>query len=35
MQLLPSLVRSKADGAALMRARWDAERRLHEMQKQH
>jgi len=33
MQLLPPIVRSKADGAALMRARWAAERRLHETRK--
>lgn len=26
LQLLPPLVRSKAEGAMLMRARWDAER---------
>jgi len=33
MQLLSPMIRSKADGAALMRARWDAERRLHELRK--
>lgn len=33
MQLLSPMIRSKADGVALMRARWDAERRLHEMRK--
>jgi hypothetical protein len=33
MQLLSPIIRSKADGAALMRARWDAERKLLEMRK--
>ncbi|KIM84641.1 hypothetical protein PILCRDRAFT_818225 [Piloderma croceum F 1598] len=33
MQLLSPIIRSKADGAALMRARWDAERKLREMRK--
>jgi hypothetical protein len=33
MQILSPIIRSKADGAALMRARWDAERKLREMRK--
>jgi len=33
LQLLSPMIRSKADGAAFMRARWDAERKLHESRK--
>lgn len=30
MQLLAPMIRSRADGAAIMRARWEAERRSYE-----
>ena len=33
VQLLAPMIRSRADGASLMKARWDAERRSHEMHK--
>lgn len=33
LQLLSPIIRTKADGVALMRARWDAERRLRELRK--
>ena len=33
VQLLAPMIRSRTDGASLMKARWDAERRSHEMHK--
>jgi len=33
LQLLSPIIRTKAEGVALMRARWDTERRLRELRK--